>query len=137
MGHFHHFFKTFLKSDFAQILKIGRKYFLLVCVESLNSHIKPNSNTSKNISLKIRKMRKNLFLTTHNFGVFPCIAAIFTHWLVWVAVTDIWKNNGSSFLHVGDISAQTRWSSIFDEKTTFLRFLFFRLFLKIVNIDFA
>jgi len=82
MGHFEHFLKTFLKSDFAQILKIGSKYFVLVRVESLKSHIQPNPNTSENKSLKIRKkMRKNRFLTTHNLGVFPLIAAKFRHWL--------------------------------------------------------
>ena len=126
------FLKTFLKSNFAQILKIGSKYFLLVRVESLKSHIQPNSNITENKSLKIRKKcEKNRFLTTHNSGVFPHIAAKFTNWLVWVAVTGICKNKVSSFLIVGDISAQTRSSSIFYEKTTFLRFLFLRLFSKL------
>jgi len=46
MGHFEHF-ENFLNSDFAQILKIGSKYFLLVRVESLRSHIEPNSNNKK------------------------------------------------------------------------------------------
>jgi len=55
MGHFEHFLGTFLNSDFAQILRIGSKYFLLVRVKSLKSHIQPNSNTSENKSLKIRK----------------------------------------------------------------------------------
>jgi len=57
--------KTFLNSDFAQILKMGSKYFLLVRIESVKSHIQPNSSKSENKSLKIRKILRNLkFLTT-------------------------------------------------------------------------
>jgi len=44
---------------------MGSKYFLLVRIESVKSHIQPNSSKSENKSLKIRKILRNLkFLTT-------------------------------------------------------------------------